>query len=683
MNRILESKQGNLDAYTSSDHRRSKPPLIASDIDGAERAMSMLVHLRDSGVATEETHQIVMKAYLKRGRLRWVSRGRDGSEVMCCADQLGDMLDDLIVYQGKGAQVSIDTYNLALEAFAVCSTPRGRDFGSRALMVLKEMEHIFGQDSIPIESRLFTLQAISWQQANRQNGSCALKAQELLDGIVERTEEPVALMKGYNLALYAWSKSGSPESLQHAQSVFENIKELNSTLSKGEASSLFNAETYCNMILAWAKLTLPEAPKQAHKLLDEMVDLHSKHCFPSNSEPSLLAFNAVIAAWAREGNGAMAERVLYQLDNVAKDCQDLMSDVISYNSVLHAHLRTKNRDLALHRMKLLVDRMEDMQVDHPSVRPNAFTYVTLLKGFRQSRREDAALQSERLLERVEGLWAMGDSTVKPDNRYYNMVINAHAKSDNQFAAKRALAILERMKSAIDSNCFPDVISYTSVIECLSKSVEADAAEKAESLLNEAQEMYQETSDERLKPNLRTYTMAILTLARCHGSPVRARALLEQLKDEYEASKDSNLLPSEYPYNYVLNCAANCMDDALKGEAFKIATRTYQELRKSPNLSPDSYTYGFWLKCCNNLLPASDTREQCAQYSFQECVQQGLVTKEVLTRLHQGLPPAVVKEIVGSDACESAERNRRAVSVNDLPVEWTRNTRRPRLSPAVV
>ena len=55
------------------------------------------------------------------------------------------------------------------------------------------------------------------------------------------------------------------------------------------------------------------------------------------------------------------------------------------------------------------------------------------------------------------------------------------------------------------DCHPDVVTYTSVIDTLAKEASLEASEKAEALLEELELSYDQTSDPRLKPNIRTYT----------------------------------------------------------------------------------------------------------------------------------------------------------------------------------
>ena len=197
---------------------------------------------------------------------------------------------------------------------------------------------------------------------------------------------------------------------------------------------------------------------------------------------------------------------------------------------------------------------------------------------------------------MEMLWERGHKKVEPNNRHFNVVINAYAKCSDPLAAKKAYDLLQRMKQG-SFRSKPDIITYTSVIECCSKSADPDASTVAVNLLEEAFALHEQTGDPALRPNLRTFTMVILTLANRNGSIVQARELLTRLVKLYEETKDEALMPSAYPYNYVLNCAANTLENKL--EAFRIATQTYQEMRKSSCVSPDSYTYAFWFKCCKS------------------------------------------------------------------------------------
>lgn len=672
MKRVLKLRQGNVDDQTSRA-RLMRPKVLESDVDGAERVLTMLNHLVEINTATEESFRIAMNAFLKRGRIRWMR----GQNIVCAADQVEDLLEKLIELKSP-SHVSIETYNIALEAYAICSTPRGeRDYARRAESLMKRMEKVF--DDLPVDSYKHVLHAFAWQQANLEEGDCAKKAGDILKLIERRTEDGFTLMLCYDWTLEAWSKSGSVGSAGEAQALLDKMKTLNLTLSNEDIESrahrILDADTYCNAILAWSKNPEPVGAVKSNEILLEMIDLYKGGALPPESEPSLIAFNGVMAAWGRQGRADMAENVLKLMEDMRPKCSTLTPDAISYNSVIHAYLRSADKELALQKVLGIVEFMEENCQNQPAIKPNGFTYNTLMKCWIQSDREDLAEQSEKTLMRMERLWERGDSSVQPTNRMFNMVINAYAKGKNRDAWRKAIRILESMKQS--EFCQPDVVSYTSVIECLSKSTDPQAAEKAEELLSEAFQRYQETKVDSLRPNARTFTMVILTLARTNGSAVKARALLGKLLELYEETKDPSLKPNEYAYNYVLNCAANTIDESKKVEAFQIATLTYQEMRKSKLVRPDSFTYAFWFKCCNNLLPSGDLRKKCVEYSFEECKKEGLVSNEVLLRLSQGNPPQLVDKLLDlpeNERVRGAKRSgfRRVFKMQDLPRVWSRN-----------
>ena len=103
------------------------------------------------------------------------------------------------------------------------------------------------------------------------------------------------------------------------------MKKLNETMDG--TFTLPNAESYSNAILAFAK-----CPNGA--LLQEMVEQYNAGALVQ-SEPELIAFNGVISAWARVGRTNKAKSVLWLMDTFAEQCQSLVPDVLTYNSVLH------------------------------------------------------------------------------------------------------------------------------------------------------------------------------------------------------------------------------------------------------------------------------------------------------------------------------------------------------------
>jgi len=334
-------------------------------------------------------------------------------------------------------------------------------------------------------------------------------------------------------------------------------------------------------------------------MLVKAVESYEKGLFPEGEEPELIAFNGVISAWARMGKPDKAEEVLWMAEGLRLTCNDLEPNIVSYNSVLHAFVRKKDGTGVLDRVLSIVDYLETNAESRPAIRPDSFTY-----------RADKALQAEKNLVKMYELWEIGDMATEHSNRHFNIVINAMAKSRKGIDARRAHELLLRLQAL--RGCDPDIITYTSVIECFAKSDDPHAAEISMSLLQQASDIYDSTKQPNLMPNKRTYTVAIQAMATnpVIENVIRAKDLLRQLNDAYEDTRDEKLQPNAFPYNYVLNCAANCIgSEKEKLRAFQVAAQTYNEMKKSSEVQPDSYTYAFWFKACNNLLPLGEVREK--------------------------------------------------------------------------
>ena len=380
MIRVLEVRNSNMPPSTTRVERRERPTLIQDDVDGAERVLHMLQHMVNLGIATEESYNIAMDAVLKRRRLRWKTKRRDNDSyptVICAADQLEELLQQL---QCQDVPISITTYNKVLEAYAVCATPRGdRNYAKRADALL---EKLMQDDEYNVDSLIHTLHAWSWQQANLQDGACAQRAHELLQLILdEYTVEDSVRMQCYDWVLEAWSKSSSPGSPQRADDIFSSMKQLNATMN--EYCGFPNIQSYTNVILAWSKCAHEGSVERAHALLLEMIQHYKGGSFPPDSEPELIAFNGCITAWARIARPDMGERILWDLDQVSRDCQKLVPDVKTYNSVLHAHVKSRDKQKALEKAIEIVHHMEEECEHQPAITPDSFTYNTLMKVSRQ------------------------------------------------------------------------------------------------------------------------------------------------------------------------------------------------------------------------------------------------------------------------------------------------------------
>lgn len=377
MVRALESRQRLADQHYSSGsiQRHHRPSILSQDVDGAERAQKMLQHMIDIDLATQQSFSIVMKAFLQRGRTRWPQQtntdGNDTALIICAADQLEFMLEQL---EKRAADIDTATYNLVLEAYATCATPRGeRNYAKRADSLFQRMESL---GKFNAKSLSHVVHAWSWQQGNMQPRDGAQRAYELVERIQEMTEDNdnSLVLQCYDWVLEAFSKSAG--GVQQAALVFQTMKELSRVVPN---ATLPDAQSYSNVILAWSKCSEGGSAEMGHELLHEMVNRYKVCALPQNCEPELIAFNAVSTAWARIGRPDRAENILWLMDDVRGVCKNLVPDAMIYNSVLHAHVKSRDKVKALCKAIVLVRHMEDHCQEQPAIRPNAFSYNTLMK----------------------------------------------------------------------------------------------------------------------------------------------------------------------------------------------------------------------------------------------------------------------------------------------------------------
>jgi hypothetical protein len=355
LRKVLSPRQDFFEYFVDRLNRHVKPIVLPHDVDGAEKSYKMLQHMIRIGCWSEESFQLVMRAFLQRGRIRWKS---PTESTTCAADQLEYLWMQL--QQLATDDVDDETLLLVLEAYAVCATPRGeRNYAMRAQDLLPNLHQ-----RTP-EALSHLVHAWAWQQANKDTGECAQRAQNILEELESMTKDPEFLIPAYNYVLEAWSKSlDAPEK---ANAMFEKRKKLGGV----------TMGCYTNIILAWSKAR--DGVQRANDLLNDMLELYHKGKFAPGEEPELIAFNSVITAWGRTQQPATAERIMHLMEDTRLKCTTLVLDVLTYNAVLHAYFQSAQSDVALARALEIVKYMEDNADDQPEIRPDNYTYNTLMK----------------------------------------------------------------------------------------------------------------------------------------------------------------------------------------------------------------------------------------------------------------------------------------------------------------
>ena len=161
----------------------------------------------------------------------------------------------------------------------------------------------------------------------------------------------------------------------------------------------------------------------------------------------------------------------------------------------------------------------------------------------------AAERATSLLEKLE-------SEGTPNNTSYNTVISAWVKSknegENRYAAEKAELILRKIEE--NPNVQPNVIAYSSIIDCWSKSGSLDGAKRAQKLLDRMEDLYSTGENFSVRPNVITYTSVVSAYARTSTveGAVNANDLLVRMKRLYNESKEEDVKPNVVTYFAVID-----------------------------------------------------------------------------------------------------------------------------------
>ena len=435
----------------------------------------------------------------------------------------------------------------------------------------------------------------------QQKEHATKRAHELLcrlEGLSDATMVPSSC---YSSVMLALSISGLPSAATDAEDVLQRMMSQYGIQEDFNRSLLpLNSFNVNDVALAFSACIAAhaqnnDAPK-AEAVLNRMIDLYDDGVLGADFVPEARAFGSCIALWGkydpsqlktgssrrratkkkgsrkdlpsyqqRLENADRAEDILCQLERVAdveasKGNENFFFDATPYNIAILSRVQTtshvkrdkfsdnnyernNNEQVILHAQSIL-DHMEYTM----GVRPDPYTYSILLHAWCQQSspgNEKAADYAEELLRRRiedvdiskiyddESSHSHKESEIWPNVKHYSSVLKAHAKTKSAGGAKKALALLSEMEQRFydasvvddddeDGGCDtdyhidqkyvakPDLICYSIVIDSFANSRLPEASSVAYRLLN-ALETKREAGDDSMKANDRVYTAVILSL----------------------------------------------------------------------------------------------------------------------------------------------------------------------------
>jgi len=350
-----------------------------------------------------------------------------------------------------------------------------------------------------------------------------------------------------------------------------------------------------------------QTARQAQQMLKEMEN-------SSSSRPDTITYNTVIKGWSKSNGGLEAAVAAEKLLNIMlRKGGRIKPDVISYSSVIYCWAKSGHPDAAIEAERLLEDMIKLSSVSSDNPQPNTQTFSIVIYAWAQSTNHpNAADKAQEILSNMEQMYLSSLKNANSDKNFnnnvpqpncvtYTTVINALAKcGGGADAARKAEKLLDRMhhlyNTGINCSVKPSIVTYAAVIDCWAKSgLEETAAERADSILENLILLYQSDPKRHadLKPNTSVFNTVINAWAKCpRNGAFQAHKRLISMEQLY-INGTFDTKPDKISIGTVMNAYAKygCGEDAadMAEQLLYKMQKLYDE--GDASMRPDAYSYG--------------------------------------------------------------------------------------------
>lgn len=274
--------------------------------------------------------------------------------------------------------------------------------------------------------------------------------------------------------------------------------------------------------------------------------------------------------------------------------RDSLSFSIALKALAHESSRSPDAAMQAHSIwKKLVNADESQQHVHP----HRQHYGWVMVAWSKSRNKHAVKYCQEVFDRLEEE-ARVNPKMTPDVVHYSALITTLGWSRDPGAVKKVLSIFLEMKAA---GIEPDLAAYSAVLATLSRIKSVEGAERAQSILNELEELSTTEGKEHLRPNIQCYTSAIFAWARS-GSPdasIQSGRLYGQLREAYERSNQHPaLLPNNVVFRALVEAELRSGRRDAGDRAITLLDRVEKFASEGSAEYPDSQVYTKVMQACS-------------------------------------------------------------------------------------
>jgi hypothetical protein len=209
------------------------------------------------------------------------------------------------------------------------------------------------------------------------------------------------------------------------------------------------------------------------------------------------------------------------------------------NSVISAYAKSGEQKVPPQQVESLLAQLEGRFLSGDNnARPDKTTFLSLIDFYAKIAIPDAEERCEVLLNRMEHyreVFQLDD--LEPDRAVYNAYLNALGKSKQPGAAEKAEEILTMMETSPDLRLAPDIVTYSTFIDCLTKCG-GNSDERATDILRFVEASFR-SGEQSLKPNAVFYSAILQAYAKTGAisGAEKAEELLRRNIAMYDEGKD--------------------------------------------------------------------------------------------------------------------------------------------------
>ncbi len=340
-------------------------------------------------------------------------------------------------------KVSIQTFHWLIDAWTESHHPTAPEHSLSLVNIMKEY-------NIKPTSKTITKVILAFAKCGRGGD----KSKEVLDFILnEHASDDALRPNSYSYTAVLEAYAGADVCSVKDATMAEKLMELMIDAAKdGDESMRPNSKSFLALIRTWGSVWdsshngIEIGPIKAERCLTRMRQLHDDNII--KEPPNVYHHNAILNAWANSGEEGSAERAESLLLGMEKGIDGVKPNTVSYNICIDAYAKEGNGEMA----EALLNRMDEffLRRENRDCKPNTRSFNSVMNAYAKSSEIHACSKAETILRKMQSLYTESEETdldIKPDFVSFATVINAWGRSFEYSKAAKVLSLYREMVSS--------------------------------------------------------------------------------------------------------------------------------------------------------------------------------------------------------------------------------------------